>query len=373
MAVCACSDPIVSPDEPHPVEADLRPTEAGKADGYSFNHNLIMTDDVFEDAEFITQADVQKFLEFTPYGHASFLASYAENGQTLADKLVESAQTYRINPLVYLVKLQVESSLIFKTDPPGQFLLDRAMGCGCHDGDPSCRRGQLGLFEQIDCAGRVFRSYINELDRRGVTVSGWSVNQAKQTSDEEVIIPANRATAALYTYTPWVLTGRGGNWLYWNVMRRFSRQLLRNRPNHRWIGGPCASADDCGYNGAVCIALSDESDDTEQHGVCSLNCDRLCPDSLQPYTSTTICVAISNLGYEDETGVCVARCVDTARGSTCLDPLSCSNVARFGDEETSEAHQACNRSSLSPMEETMAEERAESTDDTGDAMDTDRP
>ncbi|MEE2758032.1 MAG: hypothetical protein VYA30_15345 [Myxococcota bacterium] len=360
LGLYACSDPVLSPDETHPVAADLTPTEAGKADGYTFNHNLIMSDDVFEDANFINQADIQKFLELTPYGHASFLASYAENGVTVAQKLVDSANTHRINPLVLLVKLQVESSLIFKTEAPGQFLLDRAMGCGCHDGDPSCRRGRLGLFEQIDCAGRLFRSYIDELDRRGVTVSGWSVNQGKRTSDEELIVPSNRATAALYTYTPWVLPGTGGNWLYWNVMRRFSRQLLKNRPNHRWIGGPCESADDCGYRGAVCIALT-EGDDAEQAGVCSLGCDRLCPDSQQPYTSTTICIAMSNLGYEEETGVCVSRCVETARGSTCLEPLACSDVNRFGDEG-SPAHQACNRPSITDDAETAPAESVETTE-----------
>ena len=367
--ISACSDPIVETSTNHPVPADLTPTESGKADGYSFNHNLLMTDDVFEDAHFVSLADIQKFLEFTPYGHESFLASYSEGGVSVAEKLVNSAQAYGINPLVYLVKLQVESSLVFKTNPPGRFRLDRAMGCGCHDGDPSCRRGQLGLFQQIDCAGRLFRSYIDQLERRGTTVSGWAVNEGKRTSDEELIVPKNRATAALYTYTPWVLTGTGGNWLFWNVMRRFSRQLLKNRPNHRWIGGPCSSADDCGYADAICMNISDENDDAQPTGVCSLECDRLCPDSLQPYTSTTICVADVNLGSDQGTGVCVSRCVETSRGSTCLDPLVCQDSQRFGGE--SDSHQSCVRSVEIPAP--VSDEAAEETDDTASEDDNERP
>ena len=116
----ACSDPRVAV-ESHPVSADLTNTEAGKADSTAFNANKLMTDEVFEDSEFITAADIQRFLEQTPYGHPSFLAAYEENGMSVAEKIAQAAQMYRINPLVILVKLQVESSLIFKVERPGQF------------------------------------------------------------------------------------------------------------------------------------------------------------------------------------------------------------------------------------------------------------
>ena len=346
MVLCglACSDPRVAV-ESHPVSADLTNTEAGKADSTAFNANKLMTDEVFEDSEFITSADIQRFLEQTPYGHPSFLAAYEENGMSVAEKIAQAAQMYRINPLVILVKLQVESSLIFKVERPGQFLLDRAMGCGCHDGDPSCHRGELGLFPQIDCGARLLRSYIAELDTHGQTISGWRVGGSKLTSDETVIVPRNRATAALYTYTPWVLVGSGGNWLYWNVMRRFSRQLLKYRPNHRWIGGPCRTANDCGYDGAICINESPNTGNpnvgyVERLGICSLNCETTCPDSNQPYTATTICaVDVENpIGLTG--GLCLSRCVPSLGEGACEPGRVCAEVTRATNMSSS-SYSAC--------------------------------
>jgi hypothetical protein len=57
--------------------------------------------------------------------------------------------------------------------------------------------------------------YFEDLDTRGTTVSGWAVGESKRSQDPCTITPANRATAALYTYTPWVgaytdSCGRGG-------------------------------------------------------------------------------------------------------------------------------------------------------------------
>ena len=89
LALCAlaCSDPPAD-IESHPVPQDLTHTEAGKADSTSFNANKLMTDEVFEDADFITANDIQRFLEETPYGHPSFMATYAENGMSVAEKIV---------------------------------------------------------------------------------------------------------------------------------------------------------------------------------------------------------------------------------------------------------------------------------------------
>ena len=345
LALCAlaCSDPPAD-IESHPVPQDLTHTEAGKADSTSFNANKLMTDEVFEDADFITANDIQRFLEETPYGHPSFMATYAENGMSVAEKIVEAAQMYRINPLVILIKLQVESSLIFKAERPNQFLLDRAMGCGCHDGDPSCHRGELGLFPQIDCGARLLRSYISELDTQGQTISGWKVGDSKLTSDETAIVPRNRATAALYTYTPWVLMGSGGNWLFWNVMRRFSRQLLKYRPNHRWIGGPCQTANDCGYDGAICLGQHPNTGNPNvgvaRPGICSLTCESTCPDSNQPYTATTICAVDVENDIGLTGGLCLSRCVPSIGEDACYLGRVCGAITRATDTSSS-SYSAC--------------------------------
>ena len=40
-------------------------------------------------------------------------------------------------------------------------------------------------------------------------------------STSRTVTPANHATASLYAYTPWVLVGRGGNWLVWNISKKY--------------------------------------------------------------------------------------------------------------------------------------------------------
>ncbi len=46
---------------------------------------------------------------------------------------------------------------------------------------------------------------MSELQGRGFpTVSGWSVNTTKTTLDQCAVTPQTNATAALYTYTPYV-------------------------------------------------------------------------------------------------------------------------------------------------------------------------
>jgi hypothetical protein len=340
-----CSDPAEDTVQMHPTQADLMPTEEGKADSFSFNPNLIMTDAVFTDADFITVDDIQAFFEETPYGQRCFLAEHRTSGETVAEALHSAAQTYQINPLVLLVKLQVESSLVFQTQRIDRFVLDRAMGCGCPDGNSFCSRNYLGLGNQIKCAARLFRKYLDNLESNSETISGWAMNKAKMTSDNIEVVPLNFATAALYTYTPWVLPGSGGNWLFWNVMRRFSRGLLIEKRNHRWIGGPCKTEADCGYQGAICAQI----DPSATEGTCTMECDDLCPDSHQAFTDSTFCAPANVLALNGLDGVCVSRCSASLTTSTCGPGLQCGLVARVNDDSGQE-YSGCTMTAESPMD-----------------------
>lgn len=320
----ACSDAPLPLDEP-PTPEDLVPYEPedGKADGYNFNPNLLMDDALFEDADFLTEAQIQQFLEMTPYRRRSFLADHSDSGKLVSRHIYEASQEWKINPLVLLTKLQVESSVVFKDVSPRDSTVDHAMGCGCHDGDADCSRGPKGVGPQIQCAAGLFRGYLNEIDAANTTRSGWRVNRGKSTLDEIRITPKNRATAALYTYTPWVLQGRGGNWLFWNVYHRFARQLLQQLPNHRFIGGPCQSDSDCALEDGLCLVGVDDT-----MGVCTQACDRACPDRQQPNTSITFCMDT------DEGGRCMARCNDSMfpTGDGCDYGMSCIQAVRPNDE-----------------------------------------
>ena len=323
----ACSDAPLPLDEP-PTPEDLVPYEPedGKADGYSFNANLLMEDALFEDADFLTEAQIQQFLEMTPYRRRSFLADHSDAGKRVSRHIYEASQEWKINPLVLLTKLQVESSVVFKEVSPRDSTVDHAMGCGCHDGDAACSRGPKGVGPQIHCAAGLFRGYLNEIDAANTTRSGWRVNRGKSTLDEILITPKNRATAALYTYTPWVLRGRGGNWLFWNVYHRFARQLLQQLPNHRFIGGPCQSDSDCALEEGLCLIEDNSSffGGEIEVGVCTRPCERACPDRQQPNTSITFCMDT------DEGGRCMARCNEALfpNGNGCDNGMSCIEAQR---------------------------------------------
>ena len=309
---------------------DLAGADEGKADGHAFDANDLISDHLFTDWAFMDEDTVQSFLEKTPYGTRSFLADYEDGGERVASRIVASAKRNQINPLVLIVKLQVETSLIFKTSVPSRYTLDRATGCGCPDNLVGCYQADAGLMPQIDCAARLLRTYLRQIEADGMTLTGWGVGKSMATADEIEVIPQTAGTAALYTYTPWVLRGRGGNWLFWNVYRKYARVMQRDRPNHRWIGGPCYGPSDCGYADAVCIP----SHARRGVGTCSLPCERVCPDSRTPFTATTFCVAPT--ASEGDAGLCISQCDEGLfpGNDGCRTDQACVRVARAEDIET---------------------------------------
>lgn len=92
--------------------------------------------------------------------------------------------------------------------------------------------------------------------------------------------------------------------------------------NAGWIGGPCARDEDCTYEGSFC--LSDE--EGYPRGLCSLDCDRFCPD--RDGMPVTFCIG----GITADGGACVQRCdydVFGARG--CRPGYSCETRMRYNE------------------------------------------
>ena len=162
----------------------------------SFPPENVLADDMIFGGEAISTAQVQDFLTIK----GSFLATYTTGGRTGAQLIVELARDHGVNPLYMLARIQTESSLIQSgTDAD----LASATGCGCPDGG-GCDPSLSGFASQVDCAALTMQQYAEELDTDGVTRAGWRVDVAHATLDPCSVAPANRATAALYTYTPWV-------------------------------------------------------------------------------------------------------------------------------------------------------------------------
>jgi len=331
LLASACSAESQEGETSYPSTAiaeDLTVYDDGKADSANFSPHNLIDDATFEDAGFMTEAEIQGFFGNNPYGERSYLYQYTELGSTAAQIIGEASLEYSINPLVLLTKLQVETSLVFSTGVPSQHTLKRAMGCGCHDGNPLCSQGAEGFRMQIRCAAQAFRSYFSDLESRGITVSGWSVGKNKNTQDDVLVLPANKATAALYTYTPWVLPYEGGNWLFRNVYLKFSRHILQTKPNHHWIGGACTSDSGCSYTDGLCHVEAGQD-----AGFCTADCTLYCPESNQINTSGTFCVDLKN----DVQGSCLPKCdLSLYPGNDgCATGFQCLTAARFGDPNTS--------------------------------------
>lgn len=314
-----------APDVRDPLDYQPVPV-GGKADGgfAQFEAGRLVSDDAFFDAAALTGDDVQLFLEKTPYGTRSFLADETlSSGERMSDAVARVASADGLNPLVLLVTLQKEAGLISAETSPGGQRVDYAFGCGCSDG-AACEAKYRGLGNQLECAGEVLKEYGDQIASGGKTIAGLSPGKATRTLDGVTVTPANRATAILYTYTPWVLRGTGGNWLFWNIWRRYASDLGYERGltfplNAGYIGGPCDTAADCFYQGAICLPSSTD----RGKGVCSLPCSKYCPDHGGSGWATTFCADIDGTGY------CLAQC--DAQAPQCNGAEQCATSARYSE------------------------------------------
>ncbi|MEZ4364777.1 MAG: hypothetical protein R2939_00650 [Kofleriaceae bacterium] len=219
VVACAVEDAGDGFDHDEPSDLDPVPPGDGKADAVSavFDRNLVVTDAVFTDAGAIDGDGLQAFFEDTPYHTRSWLADHQIDGRRFADALVDVAVAHGLHPVMLLARMQVEKSIVSKTERPSQRTVDFAFGCGCPDNQP-CNEAYRGLDKQVACAADVLRTHFDgSVDGTGQ----WQLGVARKTLDPITITPRSHATAALYAYTPWVLQGQGGNWLVWNVTRRY--------------------------------------------------------------------------------------------------------------------------------------------------------
>jgi len=132
------------------------------------------------------------------------LKDYTQNGQTAAQIIYNATQTYQINPQVLIVLLQKEQALITDTWPLSSQYRS-ATGYGCPDSS-ACDSKYYGLTNQVNWAATMFHAietnsptwytpYIlgnNYIQYNPVASCGGSTVDIQ-----------NRATQALYNYTPY--------------------------------------------------------------------------------------------------------------------------------------------------------------------------
>lgn len=130
--------------------------------------------------------------------------SYGRHAPMTAAQLINAAaKIYKINPQVILVTLQKEQGLITRTDCP-QWRYNTALGYGCPDTAP-CDNSAFGFTRQIDYGTYHFRGYFND----SLTYVPFGTGNHRiyynpnQSCGSSIVNIQNRATASLYSYTPY--------------------------------------------------------------------------------------------------------------------------------------------------------------------------
>jgi len=204
---------------------------AQPASATSFNPGRIIDDGVFTEATSMGVGDIQQFLNSkvpvcdtngtqtseygggtraqwgqANYGQSTFtcLKDYSENGKSSAQIIYDTAQQYGINPKVMLVLLQKEQSLVTDTWPLN-IQYRSATGYGCPD-TAVCDSQYYGLTNQVTWAAKMFRAIIND-SPTWYTPYVLGDNYIRYSPDAScggsTVTIANRATQALYNYTPY--------------------------------------------------------------------------------------------------------------------------------------------------------------------------
>ncbi len=244
-------------------------------------------------------SSVQMFLTQTPYNQASFLATYASNGVTASQAIVNAATTYQINPLVLLARAEMDQALISEaTYPSPASRVEFAFGCGCDvtpspkNPTPTCDASLAGFDRQVECLASTLRSYLTSVcGTSAQTAGGWAVGTSQTTLDGVTVTPANEATAAFYQYTPLVLQPLvGGNWFLWNIYEKFAQATFyTGAQGQNWIGDPCCGDAVCAYQGGTCAVNVPD-------GMCTAACDAKTPCPMDP-SRKAVCASLAGQGF----------------------------------------------------------------------------
>ena len=209
--------------------------EVSAADAGRFNAGYIISDFQMSDYGSMSEAEIQNFLSSknscsnTDYNYYLQLAGnpnytwHFENGhficlsqerfgnndneigfqygESAAHIIWQAAQDYRINPKVILVLLQKETGLI--TDPiPNNGDYRKATGFGCPD-TAACSSQYYGFKNQVRNAVALFRTVLDGGWTNYPVGDNYVQYNPNAACGGSVINIQNRATSALYRYTPY--------------------------------------------------------------------------------------------------------------------------------------------------------------------------
>jgi hypothetical protein len=298
------------------------------SNGAPFDPNEILDSASMQDQQGLVMGEVQAFLRRPPYGAPSFLSDYTSNGLSAAQAIERAAQRYALNPIVFLVRAQMDQGLIGSSVYPlPATRVEYAFGCGCA-APGVCDTAYAGFDVQVDCLGAALRDSLDQIAANGSTAGGWGPGATATTRDNVRVTPQDDSTAALYQYTPVVaLEKAGGNWLFWNLWQKYAMAIDYGGPVGgppvAWIGDPCTTSATCNYSGTQGTCATQFPS-----GLCTLTCTQSCPSS--PTEATTFC---ADLGSEG--ALCLAVCNPAV--PQCRSGYTCKSVAQAGNAGMTQA------------------------------------
>lgn len=190
------------------VSASLTALQYNPSLAASFDPGYIISDSIFTNSTSMSASSVQYFINVKGAscvdGEAPCLKNYSENGKSAATIIAEAAQAYSINPQVLLTTLQKETGLV-TISQPGAWRYRTAMGYGCPD-TAACDAQYYGFTNQMNRAASMFHRIMiydpTWYSPYQVGLNFVYYNPVASCGGTNVNIQ-NRATAALYDYTPY--------------------------------------------------------------------------------------------------------------------------------------------------------------------------
>ncbi len=297
-----------------------------EGNGASFDGAEIVDSASFQDQGALDEAQVQALLQKTPYGAGSFLATYASHGVTAAGAIAVASERYALNPLVFLVRAQMDDGLVGESSYPSPSTrVEYAFGCGCI-APGQCDGVYAGFDVQVDCLGAALRESLDAVAAMGETDGGWGPGITSTTLDGVAVRPKDDSTSALYQYTPVVAQGQaGGNWLFWNLWRKYAAFAryggAKGAPQGAWVGDACTASSACVFGGTAGTCATQFPG-----GLCTLSCTGSCPTATGE--AQTFCASFGAQG-----GFCLAVC--NPADPQCRTGYGCKSVAQAGSSGTS--------------------------------------
>jgi len=246
------------------LEAESTPAEAANASW--FNPGQIISDSAFYTSGTMSATDIQRFLNgkvaacradptrpgclkdyrlSTPAvaGVAGRCASLpAKTNVSAAEIIYDVSIACGISPKVLLVKLQKEQGLVTSTNPSAR-AYEFALGMDCPDTPAGCSAASAGFFWQLYKGAGQLQWYSNPAGSFTWLKPGRTISRPYQANNPgcgaQSFVLENKATAALYYYTPYVpnQTALGNLYGVGDVCSAYgNRNFFRDYTD--WFGSP---------------------------------------------------------------------------------------------------------------------------------------